>query len=352
MIHVFVDNTPPTGVAGAPDRPPDQNGWYSHPFSVPFASSGDNLSGPGPCTTVPYSGPDGAGLSVTGSCSDVAGNVAPPAPSSTFNYDATSPDVTGASADRPPDHDGWYNHRVTFTFQGTDATSGLAGCTTATYSGPVDSTASVNGACTDKAGNVGLGNQRFKYDDVRPAPADVLATPGNHRVEVTWKLPSGASSVSVTRSEQGTSAAPVVVYSGTRTSVVDKGLKNGHKYRYSVTDMDDAGNTNVKAIRAIPTASSLRPFVGTPVSSPPLLTWKKIKGANYYNVQLFFGRKKVLSTWPRTPSLQVKGSWHFRGKTYTLVPGHYRWYVWPGFGSLSQHNYGNRIGRSSFRVTG
>jgi hypothetical protein len=350
-ITVRIDKTPPTGVAGASDRPSDRNGWYNHPFSVVFSASGDNLSGVAGCTTVPYSGPDGIGLSVAGSCSDVAGNVAD-AQSSTFNYDATSPDVTGALADRPPDHGDWYNHRVTFTFQGTDATSGIAGCTSSSYSGPVDSTAGVNGACTDNAGNVGLGNQRFKYDDARPAPADVLATPGNHRVEVIWKLPSGASSVSVTRTEQGNSAAPVVVYSGTRTSVVDKGLKNGHKYRYTVTDMDDAGNTNVKAIRAIPTASSLRPFVGTPVSSPPLLTWKKIKGATYYNVQLFFGRKKVLSTWPRTPSLQVKGRWHFRGKTYTLVPGHYRWYVWPGFGPLSQHNYGNRIGRSSFRMTG
>ena len=46
----------------------------------------------------------------------------------------------------------------------------------------------------------------------------MLATPGNHRVEVTWTLPSGASSVSVSRSEQGSSVAPVVVYSGTRTS--------------------------------------------------------------------------------------------------------------------------------------
>jgi hypothetical protein len=349
--QVLVDSTPPMGVAGTPDRPPDQNGWYNHPFSVPFGSSGDKLSGVAACSTIPYAGPDGTGLTVAGSCSDHAGNVAA-ATSTSFNYDATSPQVTGALADRAPDHDGWYNHPVTFAFQGTDATSGIASCSSATYSGPVDSRAAVNGACTDNAGNIGLGNQDFKYDDARPAVPDVFATPGNHRVELVWKLPPGASSVSVSRSEQGSSAAPVVVYAGTRSSVIDKGLKNGHKYRYAVTDIDDAGNTNLKAIRAIPTASSLRPFVGTAVSSPPLLSWKKIKGARYYNVQLFFGRKKVLSTWPRTPSLQLQARWHFRGKTYTLVPGHYRWYVWPGFGPLSAHDYGHRIGRSSFRMTG
>jgi hypothetical protein len=75
-----------------------------------------------------------------------------------------------------------------------------------------------------------------------------------------------------------------------------------------------------------------------------------VKAARYYNVQVFFGKKKVLSIWPRTPSLQLKPRWHFRGKTYNFVPGHYRWYVWPGFGPLSAHRYGHRLGRSSFRA--
>jgi hypothetical protein len=350
-VTVFIDKTPPFGIQGSADRPPDQNGWYNHPFSLLFSASGDNLSGPGPCDAIPYSGPDGAGLTVPGGCSDVAGNRGI-AQSSPFNYDATLPQVTGAAADRPPDHNGWYNHPVTFSFRGTDATSGVAGCSTASYSGPVDSSAAVNGACTDNAGNIGLGHQGFKYDDARPSAASVQVTPGNHRVDVSWTLPGDATSVTVSRSRQGSTSAPKVVYSGTRRSVLDKGLHNGSKYRYSVEDMDQAGNTNVKVVRAIPTASSLRPYVGSVVNSPPLLTWKKIKRASYYNVQLWFGRKKVLSTWPSTPSLQLKHSWHFRGKTYTLAPGHYRWYVWPGFGPLSAHSYGKLIGRSSFRAVG
>jgi hypothetical protein len=88
------------------------------------------------------------------------------------------------------------------------------------------------------------------------------------------------------------------------------------------------------------------------VGAPPTLTWKKIKGARYYNIQLWFGKTKVLSKWPRTNSFQVAAKWHYKGKTFTLLPGHYRWYVWPGFGSISSHRYGNRIGRSSFRVSG
>lgn len=287
-----------------------------------------------------------------GSCADNAGNTSASAPSSTFNYDATSPSVTGATADRPPDHDGWYNHPVSFTFQGKDGTSGIAGCSATTYSGPVDSAASVNGSCTDKAGNVGLGAQVFKYDDARPAAAKVQATPGKHRVDLSWTLPNDAASVTVSRSLQSGGAAPVVVYSGSAGSFLDRGLKNGVKYRYAVTDQDRAGNSTTTVIRAIPTGSSLRPFVGTVVNSPPLLSWKKIKGARYYNVQLFFGRKKVLSAWPRSAALQLKRRWHFHGKTYTLAPGHYRWYVWPGFGPPAADSYGKRIGRSSFRVVG
>jgi hypothetical protein len=346
-VDVKIDETPPVPALTS-DRPPNANGWYTSPVTLSWS---DALSGPNSCSPVVYSGPDTAGASLGGTCSDNAGNTSTPLPF-TFNYDGTPPVVTGANASRPPDHNGWYNHPVGFSFTGTDATSGLAGCTSATYSGPVDSTAAVNGACTDNAGNIGLGSQSFKFDNTRPAAAQVQVTPGNHRIDVSWTLPNDASEVTVARSQQGSSAAPVVVYSGTRSSFLDKGLTNGVKYRYAVTDIDQAGNSSTKVVPAVPTASSLRPFVGTVVSSPPLLTWKKIKRARYYNVQLWFGRKKVLSTWPRRPSLQMKQSWHFRGKTYTLASGHYRWYVWPGFGPLSAHDYGNRIGRSSFRVVG
>jgi len=341
------DSTPPT-VTASLDRPPDHNGWFNHPVGLVLQDT-DGLSGTGPCQPAAYSGPDGAGAVATGTCMDVAGNVG--VGGVPLNYDATPPAVTGASADRAPDHDGWYNHPVSFTFNGIDSVSGIAGCTSASYSGPVDSSAAVNGACTDNAGNTGLGNQRFKYDNVRPAAPQVQLTPGNRRVDLSWTLPKDADEVTVSRSQQGSSAAPVVVYSGTADSFLDKRLSNGVKYRYAISDSDQAGNTSTNVVRAIPTASSLRPFVGSVVNSPPLLTWRKVKGARYYNVQMFFGKKKVLSIWPRKASLQLKPRWHFRGKTYNFGAGHYRWYVWPGFGPLSAHRYGHRLGRSSFRAT-
>src|SRR5256885_8711060 len=55
---------------------------------------------------------------------------------------------------RGPDHDRWYNHPVEFAFHGTDASSGLQGCSTVTYGGPDSASATVTGTCRDVAGNV------------------------------------------------------------------------------------------------------------------------------------------------------------------------------------------------------
>ena len=87
----------------------------------------------------------------SGSCIDNAGKTV--CTTFPFAYDATPPAVS-ALPSRSPDHNGWYNHPVTFAFGGTDATSGIAGCSTVTYSGPASGSATVTGSCSDRAGNV------------------------------------------------------------------------------------------------------------------------------------------------------------------------------------------------------
>src|SRR5256886_2085380 len=72
----------------------------------------------------------------------------------TIERDATPPTTTGITAQRDPDAGGWYNHAVGITVAGTDATSGIASCTSLTYTGPDSGAASAGGTCTDNAGNV------------------------------------------------------------------------------------------------------------------------------------------------------------------------------------------------------
>jgi hypothetical protein len=87
----------------------------------------------------------------------------------------------------------------------------------------------------------------------------------------------------------------------------------------------------------------LSPRDAAVVSRPPMLRWGAVSSATHYNVQLWRGNRKVLSRWPERPRLQLQWSWRFRGRSYRLSVGRYRWYVWPGFpwgyGSYRRRNF-------------
>lgn len=345
------DGTPPSLAGANPDRPPDSNGWYNHPVSFAFQGA-DATSGLAACSSgVAYGGPDSASASVAGSCQDNAGNTA--TGSASLLYDQTPPRVLGALPDRLPDRKGWFNHPVRLTFQGIDSTSGVASCSRYTYSGAPNGRTLVSGTCTDNAGNSSTASFTMQYDATPPAPAQVVATPGNRKVLIRWTKPADAVLVRVVRARAAkASAAKSVIYSGKGTSLVDRHLRNGTSYVYTVTVMDVAGNTTSTSASVKPTSLSLRPLPGAVVSLPPKLTWKKVRHASYYNVQLYLGGTKVLSTWPRTTSYQLKPSWLFAGRSYTLVPATYTWYVWPGIGPRSANRYGHLLGKSGFTVLG
>jgi hypothetical protein len=130
-----------------------------------------------------------------------------------FKIDSTPPAVTSASVSRPADSNGWYNHAVTITFVGTDSGSGIASCTSVTYSGPDSSTATVGGVCTDNAGNTSsAGAFAIKYDSTPPA---VTATPArapdgdgwySHTVQVAFAGTDATSGIA--------SCSAPVTYSG------------------------------------------------------------------------------------------------------------------------------------------
>ena len=138
----MTDKTAPT-VQATPDRSPDANGWYNHALTVTYSGT-DSTSGLDSCDPASvYAGPDAASTSVSGTCVDLAGNTG----SASYNlkYDATAPDGVTAAADRAPDHNGWYNHALTVTWNGNDSISGIASCTSTSYGGPDDGAASMDG---------------------------------------------------------------------------------------------------------------------------------------------------------------------------------------------------------------
>jgi hypothetical protein len=267
-----------------------------------------------------------------------------------IGIDRTPPQVVSYQTDRPPDYNGWFNHPVGLTFQGADATSGVASCSSTTYGGPDGQGVMIPGSCRDVAGHTGAASLPLNYDATPPPAPIVDSLPGDKSVALQWST-SPDSQAEIVRLDGD--AAPVVVYRGPGGAFTDRSLKNGQRYRYAVSLIDQAGNRAVGTTSTVPTSSNLLvPPKGSHIRAVPvpLLIWKPVRKADYYNVQIFRGRTKVLSSWPREPRFQLKRRWRFGGKRYRLVPAKYCWYVWPGYGKRAKRDYGKRLGRSCFRI--
>jgi hypothetical protein len=339
---IKLDKTAPA-VTASPARSPDANGWYNHPVAFSFSGT-DGTSKIASCTSGTYSGPDNGNTAVAGSCTDNAGNVGPA--SFGLKFDATAPSVAAVPA-RPPDANGWYNHPVAVGFSGADGTSGIASCSSATYSGPDNTNTAVAGSCTDKAGNAAGASLPLKYDATPPKLSKLAAAAGNRRLVLSWVASPDTQLIHVMRASSAHGVKAGLVYSGKGASFRDTRLKVGARYRYTVTAIDQAGNSVAKTLAVTATGPLLAPTPAQTVSRPPLLRWIPVKGAGYYNLQLVRG-KKILSAWPATNHFRVPRSWIFEGHRYRLHRGVYRWYVWPGFGTFSSNKYGSVLGGSSF----
>jgi hypothetical protein len=346
-VSVAKDSSPPS-VSPSFSRSPDANGWYTSPVAVSFSGDG-GPSGISSCTSGTYSGPDSGDAKVTGSCTDGAGNTGSTTVS--IHYDGTAPTVTPAP-ERPPDADGWYNHPVKVAFTGQDGGSGLADCTApVTYGGPDGNPAKVVGQCRDAVGHVSAPVAfELRYDHTKPArPAlEVRRTDG--AVILSWTKPADAVRALVVRAPGRKGKKPGLVYAGNGLRLVDRSARAPTKYWYEVRVYDQAGNVASRTLAVQPATGILAPTAGAAVRRAPLVRWAPVRKARFYNVQLWRGRTKILTTWPVTPRLRLQDTWTFAGRTQHLQNGRYQLYVWPAFGTLSAPRYGAPVGRVGFTV--
>lgn len=336
--------TPPS-----PKAPENCAKWHNAPVTLTWGWPADyDPLTPDECSTQTFT-TDTAGRDVQCTVSKI-GDVQ--FALATVRVDMTPPSVTAMSAERPPDNNGWWNHPVAFAFGGTDALSGIATCDTVGYSGPDGNGATVTGTCTDVAGNVASGSFPIKYDATPPtvAPGSADATKVGE-IGLSWTTSPDAVSSRVLRSP-GAGGTPVgEIYSGPNRSLTDSSVTGGETYTYSIEASDPAGNVAATAMvvkaKAAPQASP----AAKGSSRAPRLDWRTVKGADYYNVQLFRNGRKILSAWPRHSRLQLHKAWRYGGKRRTLDRGTYRWYAWPGFGRRAAHRYGKLIVSRRFRIT-
>jgi hypothetical protein len=346
-VTVLKDSSPPS-VSASISRDPDGNGWYTKPVSFSFSGDG-GPSGIASCTSGTYGGPDGGAVSISGSCTDGAGNSA--STSMTIKYDATPPEVS-AVPDRPPDAAGWYNHAVKVAFTGKDAGSGVAECTQpVTYGGPDASPAKIVGQCRDAAGHLSAPTTlELRYDGTKPARPNVKYAHRGTSITLSWTRAADVVRAEVVRAPGRKGKKPGVVYSGKGARLVDRTIASGTRYWYEVRLYDEAGNVASRTVNLRPALGIWSPADGSVVKRPPTITWSTVRKARFYNVQLWRGKSKILTTWPRSPKLALSASWRFSGKRQRLVNGKYRIFVWPAFGTAKKPAYGKLVGQVGFTV--
>ena len=337
----------------APASPDSCAVWHTQPVTLHW------LFDSGVLTVVPGSNcvdqrltADTAGTDIT--CSVTSLLTGTLTQTATVRVDQTPPTITGAAPQRPPDHNGWYNHPVAFQFSGIDATSGIAGCDAPVFSGPDSASARLTGGCRDAAGNASTSSVPLKYDatppTITPLPQDSRAG----EVNLKWSASPDAVQYSVTREPGDHGPPPTTVYTGTAPEYTDTNVNKNESYTYTVSASDAAANSSSVVMIAIPGGSQMvlgeRKTSSGTTFRPPWLRWRRVAHADYYNVQVFRGGRKILSAWPNGTRLQLRPDWRFRGKRFRLTPGRYHWYAWPGFGNRRAHRYGRMICHRSFRI--
>jgi hypothetical protein len=172
-VTIKRDATAPTGVATTLARGADHNGWYN--ASVGWSTTGtDATSGIDSCSSGTYSGPDGTGLTVSGTCTDEAGNTSGAATSAVFDFDDTNPTLAPSVSPNPV----LLNGSATATPNASDATSGVATSSCgAVVTSSVGTGKTVGCQATDHAGNSATSNA--SYSVVYATGTTCLGAPGH-----------------------------------------------------------------------------------------------------------------------------------------------------------------------------
>ena len=240
-----------------------------------------------------------------------------------------------------------------------DAVDGVVAVTCLPPSGSAFDLGQTQVTCTadDARGNRDSVSFFVRVLDTVPPPAvtDVVVQSGDGFVALSWRPPRNRD-VAGTQIVRFPGAA--VVFRGRGASATDSALRVGARYRYVVTSYDWADNHShgVVVVASASVTKLIQPQDGASLTTPPLLAWQPVTPSDYYNVQLWAelpgGSVKVLSIWPKANHLQLARSWVYQGTAHQLTRGRYRWYVWPGVGSIVLARYGELIGSNTFTVVG
>src|SRR5436309_8201858 len=262
-----LDDTAPS-VAYTIDGISGTNGWYRGSTSGDYVVVHWTVSDPeSPITSTNgcESGPSiGPSTGTTRTCTATSAGGTAAITTKVIKVDGDPPSGIAATPSRATDANGWYNHSLSVSWSGSDATSGIASCTSAAYQGPDAAPAALSGGCTDLAGNSSSSSFAFQYDATPPQLSSVSVQSADGANILHWKSSSPADVAAISRLARG-SRSERSLFSGAGANFVDKKIQDGVEYHYSVRTYDQAGNASqARTVLALPKVVSLATISYTP----------------------------------------------------------------------------------------
>lgn len=162
-VTINLDKFAPT-ISATPTPLPNSNGWHNADVNITFDCS-DSGAGIATCTGPVLLTTEGAGLTITGTATDLAGKST--SLTTTVNLDKTAPQIT-ASVTPVANAAGWHNRAVSIAYSCTDALSGIDTCPTSTSIITDGAGQGVSGTATDLAGNSATTSVTLNIDQTAP----------------------------------------------------------------------------------------------------------------------------------------------------------------------------------------
>jgi HYR domain-containing protein len=221
------------------------------------------------------------------------------------------------------------------------------------YAGLADGSYLFTVRATNAIGNVSEASRAWVVDTNPPLIVRGLRTNfGDDWIGLSWLKHSDVDfdRVVISRRRAGTSHWNRIATLRRSTAFRDSNVRNDVRYVYALRSIDRVGNRSAAAKVEGRASRILRPGYDAVRSAPPLIDWVAVRRATYFNMQLWYQGRKLLSVWPEKSSYRLRASWIYAGRRHTLSSGRYLVYVWPGFGAKAAAHYGSLVGWTAFRM--
>jgi hypothetical protein len=163
-VQVSLDKTPPT-IAASVSPQPNANSWITNVVPIVTFTCADTTSGIANCPAPQVITTDGAGQTISGAATDVAGNVS--STSLVLNVEFAAPTIH-ASSSPPPNAQGWNNSDVIVSFECAGGVSGGLQCPSPKTITTEGGGQVISGTVTDNAGNTAADLIKVNLDKTPP----------------------------------------------------------------------------------------------------------------------------------------------------------------------------------------